>query len=145
MLLAFVGEKHIHTTKQGIKIKRGSSSLSLFFFLFGTPFPFSLVFFCREMWNQKQSIGKERKELSTANQLVSIAVDKDKGSQLALKWATENLLVKGQTAILIHVKLKSSTYSGSSMASPSKYCVMLDKTNCCLAYPFIYLNLHFHF
>ena len=97
------------------------------------------------MWNQKQSIGKERKELSTANQLVGIAIDKDKGSQLALKWATENLLVKGQTAILIHVKLKSSTYPGSSMASPSKYCITLDKTTCCLAYPFIYLNLHFHF
>ncbi|XP_038886010.1 U-box domain-containing protein 35-like isoform X4 [Benincasa hispida] len=70
------------------------------------------------MWNQKQSIGKERKELSTANQLVGIAIDKDKGSQVALKWATENLLGKGQTAILIHVKLKSSSYPGSSMASP---------------------------
>lgn len=71
------------------------------------------------MWSQKQSIGgKERKELATGNQLVGIAIDKDKGSQVALKWATENLLVKGQTAILIHVKLRPSSYPGSSLATP---------------------------
>ncbi|CAK9312911.1 unnamed protein product [Citrullus colocynthis] len=71
------------------------------------------------MWSQKQSIGgKERKELATGNQLVGIAIDKDKGSQVALKWATENLLVKGQTAILIHVKLRPSSYPGSSLTTP---------------------------
>ncbi|KAG6585411.1 U-box domain-containing protein 35, partial [Cucurbita argyrosperma subsp. sororia] len=61
---------------------------------------------------------KERKEVVVAsNQLVGIAIDKDKGSQNALKWATENLLQKSQTAILIHVKLRSSSHSGSSYAS----------------------------
>lgn len=67
------------------------------------------------MWNQKPV--KEKKEVVTGNELVGIAIDKDKGSQNALKWATENLLIKGQTAILIHVKLRSS---GSSLTSPSK-------------------------
>ncbi|XP_022131589.1 U-box domain-containing protein 35-like isoform X2 [Momordica charantia] len=67
------------------------------------------------MWNQKQT---KEKEGATGNELVAIAIDKDKGSQNALKWATENLLLKGQTAILIHVKLKSSSNSTSYMASP---------------------------
>ncbi|KAL0312254.1 UNVERIFIED_CONTAM: U-box domain-containing protein 35 [Sesamum radiatum] len=40
--------------------------------------------------------------------LVAVAIDKDKGSQVALKWAIENLLGKGQTVILVHVKLRQS-------------------------------------
>ncbi|XP_075518127.1 U-box domain-containing protein 35-like isoform X3 [Primulina tabacum] len=40
--------------------------------------------------------------------LFAVAIDRDKSSQIALKWAVENLLVKGQTVILIHVKLKQS-------------------------------------
>ncbi|KAK1282510.1 U-box domain-containing protein 34 [Acorus calamus] len=32
--------------------------------------------------------------------LVAVAIDKDKGSQYALKWAVENLVVKGQTIML---------------------------------------------
>ena len=52
------------------------------------------------------------------NGLIAVAIDKDKGSQIALKWAIDNLLVKGQTVILIHVNLKSSLSSYS--ASPSK-------------------------
>ncbi|XP_073293339.1 U-box domain-containing protein 52-like [Primulina huaijiensis] len=45
------------------------------------------------------------------NGLVAVALDKDKGSQYALKWATENLLTKGQTIILIHVVQRSSSVS----------------------------------
>ncbi|KAJ0985201.1 hypothetical protein J5N97_003557 [Dioscorea zingiberensis] len=37
-------------------------------------------------------------------QLVAVAVDKDKGSQNALKWALDHLLKKGQTVTLIHVR-----------------------------------------
>ena len=48
------------------------------------------------------------------NGLIAVAIDKDKGSQIALKWAIDNLLVKGQTVILIHVNLKSSLSSHSS-------------------------------
>ncbi|ONK70170.1 uncharacterized protein A4U43_C05F30990 [Asparagus officinalis] len=39
--------------------------------------------------------------------LVAIAIDKDKGSQCALKWAIENVVAKGQTITLIHVNNKS--------------------------------------
>ncbi|KAK4430872.1 hypothetical protein Salat_0849000 [Sesamum alatum] len=42
------------------------------------------------------------------NGLVAVAIDKDKGSQHALKWAVDNLLDKGQTVVLIHVLLRSS-------------------------------------
>ncbi|XP_050379833.1 U-box domain-containing protein 35-like [Argentina anserina] len=35
--------------------------------------------------------------------LVSVAIDKDKGSQNALRWAAENILTRGQAVVLIHV------------------------------------------
>ncbi|XP_019707763.1 U-box domain-containing protein 35 [Elaeis guineensis] len=38
--------------------------------------------------------------------LVAVAVDKDKGSQNALKWALDNVVTKGQTITLIHVNTK---------------------------------------
>ncbi|PIN02597.1 Serine/threonine protein kinase [Handroanthus impetiginosus] len=38
--------------------------------------------------------------------LVAVAIDKDKGSQVALKWAVHALLNKGETIVLVHVKLK---------------------------------------
>lgn len=41
------------------------------------------------------------------NGLVAVAVDKDKGSQHAIKWAVDSLLAKGQTVILIHVVHKT--------------------------------------
>ncbi|KAL5699759.1 non-specific serine/threonine protein kinase [Ranunculus cassubicifolius] len=40
------------------------------------------------------------------NGLVAVAIDKDKGSQHALKWAVDHILNRGQTVILVHVKLK---------------------------------------
>lgn len=40
--------------------------------------------------------------------LVAVAVDKDKGSQNALKWALENLVQKGQTITLVHVRTTKS-------------------------------------
>lgn len=44
---------------------------------------------------------------TTTNGLVAIAIDKDKGSQSALRWTTENLISKGQTLVLIHVVHKT--------------------------------------
>ncbi|KAK1309394.1 U-box domain-containing protein 34 [Acorus calamus] len=38
--------------------------------------------------------------------LVAVAIDKDKGSQYALKWTVENLVVKGQTIMLVHIHCK---------------------------------------
>ncbi|KAF8407365.1 hypothetical protein HHK36_006493 [Tetracentron sinense] len=43
------------------------------------------------------------------NGSVAVAIDKDKGSQYAMKWAVDHLLSKGQTATLIHVKHKASS------------------------------------
>lgn len=46
------------------------------------------------------------------NGLVAVAIDKDKGSQYALKWAADTLLTRGQTVILLHVSHPtSSSYS----------------------------------
>lgn len=46
------------------------------------------------------------------NGLIAVAIDKDKSSQYALRWAVDNLLAKGQTLVLIHVH-KSSSASGN--------------------------------
>lgn len=40
---------------------------------------------------------------------VAVAIDKDKGSQYALKWAVDNVLSKGQTVTLLHVKQRQNT------------------------------------
>ncbi|XP_057784575.1 LOW QUALITY PROTEIN: U-box domain-containing protein 51-like [Salvia miltiorrhiza] len=45
------------------------------------------------------------------NGVVAVAIDKDKRSQDALKWATEHLINKGQSIILIHVVPRPSTSS----------------------------------
>ncbi|KAG6404659.1 hypothetical protein SASPL_136912 [Salvia splendens] len=50
------------------------------------------------------------------NGIVAIAIDKDKRSQDALKWATENLVNKGQTIILIHVVAKPPATVGKGYA-----------------------------
>ncbi|CAD5169902.1 unnamed protein product [Musa acuminata subsp. malaccensis] len=49
----------------------------------------------------------EQMEVDAGCPLVAVAIDKDKGSQNALKWAVDNLLARGQTLTLIHVKLTS--------------------------------------
>ena len=56
------------------------------------------------MWLSKENIDKK----DTSNQLIAVAIDRDKGSQHALKWAIDNLLQRGQTVVLVHVKLKPS-------------------------------------
>ena len=52
------------------------------------------------------------------NKLVAIAIDRDKGSQGAMKWAVEYILSKGQNILLVHVKARSSN-SATSVASSS--------------------------
>ncbi|KAK8595828.1 hypothetical protein V6N12_064337 [Hibiscus sabdariffa] len=53
--------------------------------------------------------GGERKD-----QTVAVAIDKDKGSQYALKWALDHLMSKGQTINLVHVKTRQSSIPSSS-------------------------------
>ncbi|KAF8025332.1 hypothetical protein BT93_F2237 [Corymbia citriodora subsp. variegata] len=48
------------------------------------------------------------------NGLVAVAIDRDKGSQYAIRWAADNILSKGQTVILIHVHHDSTSASCSS-------------------------------
>ncbi|XP_010472443.1 PREDICTED: U-box domain-containing protein 52-like [Camelina sativa] len=43
-----------------------------------------------------------------SNGVVAVAIDKDKSSQHALKWAVDHLLQRGQSVILVHVKLRPS-------------------------------------
>lgn len=56
------------------------------------------------MWLSKDNSEKR----NTSNQLVAVAIDRDKGSQHALKWAIDNLLQRGQWVVLVHVKIKPS-------------------------------------
>ncbi|XP_010417189.1 PREDICTED: U-box domain-containing protein 52-like [Camelina sativa] len=57
-----------------------------------------------------------------SNGVVAVAIDKDKSSQHALKWAVDHLLQRGQSVILVHVKLRPSplTNSPSLHASSAK-------------------------
>ncbi|KAI4316193.1 hypothetical protein L6164_024197 [Bauhinia variegata] len=57
------------------------------------------------------------------NGLVAVAIDKDKGSQNALKWAIDHLLMRGSTVILLHVKIKAIT-SSASLQIPSEHIIL---------------------
>ncbi|XP_031092213.1 U-box domain-containing protein 52-like [Ipomoea triloba] len=73
------------------------------------------------MWLQssKPNGGAGHKAPAPASRgLVAIAVDKDKGSQSALKWTTENLVSRGQTLVLIHVLHKS--FHGAATAGQDR-------------------------
>lgn len=88
------------------------------------------------MWLQKNQW--DRKD--GVNGIVAVAIDSDKssqnhhhgaksgaidkGSQNALKWAIDHLLTKGSTIALIHVNVKTTSFSGSSspsISTPSEY------------------------
>ncbi|XP_037493551.1 U-box domain-containing protein 35 [Jatropha curcas] len=60
------------------------------------------------MWLPKSNGSKKG-----GNGIVAVAIDKDKGSQNALKWALENLLSRGQTVILIHVLHRVSSHNSA--------------------------------
>lgn len=71
------------------------------------------------MWMHRNTSG-EKKEAKSYG-LTAVAIDRDKGSQNAIKWAIDNILTKGQTLVLIHVKIRSASLSPSpSLISPSK-------------------------
>ncbi|XP_059306060.1 U-box domain-containing protein 52-like isoform X2 [Lycium ferocissimum] len=59
--------------------------------------------------------GNHAERMPLPNKLIAVAIDKDRGSQIALKWTVDHLLARGQTVLLIHVKLKqSANASGQS-------------------------------
>lgn len=58
------------------------------------------------MWSNR---GNASRPKIIGNGVIAVAVDKDKGSQHALRWAVENLLSRGQTVVLIHVVNKATS------------------------------------
>nr|KAJ0190638.1 hypothetical protein LSAT_V11C800398040 [Lactuca sativa] len=99
------------------------------------------------MWKRGGSLhggGGGDKLLRKGNNMVAVAIDKDKNSQHALKWTIEHLLTRGQTVVLIHVeesmhllplsnnmRSKPKTCSSPSIASVPIQCfdVILEDTN----------------
>lgn len=56
-------------------------------------------------------------------EMAAVAIDKDKGSQYALKWAVDNLLGKGKSVTLLHVRQKQSSAPTTCMhACMHSYC-----------------------
>ncbi|KAI3793513.1 hypothetical protein L1987_36132 [Smallanthus sonchifolius] len=53
--------------------------------------------------------GGDGRHQRKATSIVAVAIDKDKYSQHALKWALDQLLARDQTIVLIHVNNKTST------------------------------------
>ncbi|XP_060185682.1 U-box domain-containing protein 35-like isoform X2 [Lycium barbarum] len=71
-----------------------------------------LRLFKREkMWLPSNKGSPANKKGNNGNGVVALAIDKDKGSQYAIKWATENLVNRGQTLVLIHVVTKPTSSS----------------------------------
>lgn len=56
---------------------------------------------------------KHEKKDGSGTALIAVAIDKDKNSQTSLKWAIDNLAQKGQTILLLHVKIKPSLFAQS--------------------------------
>ncbi|XP_061362543.1 U-box domain-containing protein 52-like [Gastrolobium bilobum] len=74
------------------------------------------------MWLQKNQCEKK----DGVHGIVAVAIDTDKGSQNALKWAIDHLLTKGSKVALIHVKHKPVSLSSSpSIFTPSDYYIVL--------------------
>lgn len=66
------------------------------------------------MWNPREN---EQQQREGREKIVAVAIDKDKCSQHALKWAADNILSRHQTIKLVHVIQKSHSnnqYSGLS-------------------------------
>lgn len=66
-------------------------------------------------WEKRGENKMGRKPGEETNNNVAVAIDKDKGSQFALKWTVENLLSGGQTLTLLHIRTKQP----SSMSAAS--------------------------
>lgn len=57
---------------------------------------------------------------------VAVAIDKDKGSQYALKWAIEHCLSAGHHVTLLHVKTKPSSVPTPSTLRMHSKCIRND-------------------
>ncbi|KAK8352892.1 hypothetical protein V6Z12_A05G123300 [Gossypium hirsutum] len=82
------------------------------------------------MWHPKGHSTVSKKGGGGGNGLVAVAIDKDKGSQYAFRWAVEHLLSKSQTVVLIHVNKPSAGVNGASnghVSEPGTNKQMKDK------------------
>lgn len=57
----------------------------------------------------QRGMSQREKPDGAASPLVAVAIDKDKNSQSAFKWALDNVVTKGQTLTLVHVNTKPSS------------------------------------
>ncbi|KAM7259598.1 hypothetical protein ACFE04_015339 [Oxalis oulophora] len=62
-------------------------------------------------------MGMGRRGAEKREENVAVAIDKDKGSQYALKWAVDNILERGQSLTLLHVKQNKTNNSSVSATS----------------------------
>ncbi|KAH0865720.1 hypothetical protein HID58_082931 [Brassica napus] len=82
------------------------------------------------MWMAKSnSVGIKEGGGSTG--VVAVAIDKDKSSQHALKWAVDHLLQRGQSVILVHVKLRPSPLNNASSLHASSAKMSQDSSLVC--------------
>nr|VDC63417.1 unnamed protein product [Brassica rapa] len=82
------------------------------------------------MWMAKSnSVGIKEGGGSTG--VVAVAIDKDKSSQHALKWAVDHLLQRGQSVILVHVKLRPSPLNNASSLHASSAKMSQDSSLIC--------------
>ncbi|CAA7033076.1 unnamed protein product [Microthlaspi erraticum] len=82
------------------------------------------------MWMGKSnSVGVKEGGGSTG--VVAVAIDKDKSSQHALKWAVDHLLQRGQSVILVHVKLRPSPMNSNPNLHASSTRVSQDSSLIC--------------
>ncbi|KAG4145795.1 hypothetical protein ERO13_D05G115900v2 [Gossypium hirsutum] len=82
------------------------------------------------MWHPKGHSTVSKKGGGGGNGLVAVAIDKDKGSLHAFRWAVEQLLSKSQTVVLIHVNKPSAGVNGASnghVSEPGTNKQMKDK------------------
>jgi hypothetical protein len=71
-----------------------------------------------------------------------VAVDRDKNSQQAAKWAVDRLLARGSTLQLVHVRANQSSQNGWYI-SPSRMlnCICMEKRNWKLEEAFFSYNV----
>lgn len=88
---------------------------------------------CKSLiWNQKAKGGmwlpkNHSDKKDGVNGQVAVAIDRDKGSQNALKWAVDNLLTRNSIVILIHVKTQTPSLSPSpSLFTPCEHTLFLS-------------------
>ncbi|RZR78240.1 hypothetical protein BHM03_00003520 [Ensete ventricosum] len=81
-------------------------------------------------------------EVDAACPMVAVAIDKDKGSQNALKWAVDNLVTRGQTLTLIHVKLTSHPCELPSLLPLPSFLPSLRVQKLCLHFAFRVCSPH---